>query len=394
MFKRLLTTLRRFQIRLVPTLALIACLLMLAYCLFILPRPHANQAKPLEANQLLAGERARDGLAQTGDGQSLAVELKSAGLELQWQARSPFADESGGGYLGISPKQNLSAWFKEDGVTVMPAVADAKGAASWRLGMKLKAYGYGAQVQTAPPITMHKVKENRIDYVRSEEAAQAPTLKFPTVDFKLPATNFALNAVPKGVVEWYENTASGIEQGFTLEARPERASGVAAHEPLRLVMELTGELRARAHDEGQEIELRDGAGKRVLNYSKLMAVDAMGRPLAARMETRAGGREITLVVDDSEASYPVTIDPLLSPQGEAEPTFRTWEEKAKLESSDGTIEEYFGRSVDMSGDAAIVGSSNGKVRFFRRSADGKWELDKQLESESPFGLNVAISNDT
>ncbi len=170
-----------------------------------------------------------------------------------------------------------------------------------------------------------------------------------------------------------------------------RSGEVAANEPLRVSLLVEGDLRARLKDGGQEIELMDGRGKRALSYSKLVAVDVTGRQLAARMETDAAGREISLVVDDSEASYPVTIDPLLSPQGEAEPTFKTWAPQAKLESSDGKAEEYFGNSVGISGDTAIVGSFNGKVKIYTRGADGKWDREKKLDLGFPFGAKVAIS---
>jgi plasmid stability protein len=104
------------------------------------------------------------------------------------------------------------------------------------------------------------------------------------------------------MTEWYENRAAGIEQGFTLDAPPERA-GVAEGEPLRLVVALEGDLRARAKGEGREVELLKRSGEAVLTYGQLVAKDAGGRELAARMETDAGGREIALVVDDKGAIY-------------------------------------------------------------------------------------------
>ena len=111
------------------------------------------------------------------------------------------------------------------------------------------------------------------------------------------------------MTEWYENRAAGIEQGFTLDAPPERA-GVAGGEPLRLVVALEGDLRARAKGDGSEVELFREGGEAVLSYGQLVAKDAGGRQLPARMEADAGGSEIALVVEDRGATYPVEIDPI------------------------------------------------------------------------------------
>ena len=43
-----------------------------------------------------------------------------------------------------------------------------------------------------------------------------------------------------------------------------------------------------------------------------MAVDAKGKQLPAHMEASATGGEITLVVDDRDASYPISIDPVIA----------------------------------------------------------------------------------
>src|SRR5437868_3004212 len=93
--------------------------------------------------------------------------VTAARFGLKRYESSPFGG-SGGGYLGMSHVQNLNAWFDAEGVTVRPTLPEEERAKAWRLGMKLKAYGYGARLMDAPPIVMHQVKDNRIEYQRAD----------------------------------------------------------------------------------------------------------------------------------------------------------------------------------------------------------------------------------
>ena len=258
------------------------------------------------SSRRLEGENAQEYLEQTGESKSLKAAVTAARFGLTWQKRAPFGDVvRGGGYLGISHDQNLNAWFDDEGVTIRPTLPKQKQEAAWRMHMRLKAYGYGKNLQAAPPIVSRQVKGNRIEYERA--------------NFGLRIANFELTKPPTYIrqseirnpqfVEWYENRADGIEQGFNIAERPERSAEAAADEPLRVSLSVSGDLRARVKDEGREIELIDGHGQRALIYNKLVASDANGRDLAARMETNADGREITLVVDDQDAAYPIVIDP-------------------------------------------------------------------------------------
>ena len=56
---------------------------------------------------------------------------------------------------------------------------------------------------------------------------------------------------------------------------------------------------------------------RKLEYGKLAVVDAKGRALVARFDVTPANR-IQLVVDDSQAVYPISIDPLLTQTADAE----------------------------------------------------------------------------
>lgn len=135
-----------------------------------------------------------------------------------------------------------------------------------------------------------------------------------------------------GVTEWYENSARGLEQGFTI---PARVKGNGA-----LILELALE-RATARMNGKTIELTTDAGRR-LEYGKLLAEDTKGRVLASRMEVPSPKR-LRLVIDDAEAAYPLLIDPLLT----GVPDFR-------LESNQPDPQEFlpaaFGGGVAAAGD--------------------------------------------
>lgn len=110
----------------------------------------------------------------------------------------------------------------------------------------------------------------------------------------------------EGLVEWYVNSPAGLEQGFTLAERP---SGEGP-----LVLELAV-ANARASLRGNAIELATEAGRR-LRYGKLAAIDAEGHVLVARLDAPSAER-IRLRVEDSAATYPVVVDPLLTETADA-----------------------------------------------------------------------------
>jgi hypothetical protein len=148
------------------------------------------------------------------------------------------------------------------------------------------------------------------------------------------------DSVAGAMTEWYVNTASGLEQGFTLESAPgERKDG----EWLRVVLALESDLRARAMDGGQALEFTDGAGQRVLRYDHLVVRGGRGRELEAQMavRTEGGGGEVWLEVDDRVAVWPVTIDPT---------------RQDKLLAADAASFDGFGNSGAISGETVVVGA--------------------------------------
>ncbi|MCA9492729.1 MAG: FG-GAP repeat protein [Myxococcales bacterium] len=102
-----------------------------------------------------------------------------------------------------------------------------------------------------------------------------------------------------GLVEWWTGTTGGLEQGFDV-ALP----GVS-----NLVLELA--LRgavARVDADGRGATLAPPTGG-ALRYEGLVATDAVGTALSARMEATDTG--LRLVVDTADAVWPVTVDPLV-----------------------------------------------------------------------------------
>ena len=125
----------------------------------------------------------------------------------------------------------------------------------------------------------------------------------------------------------------------------------------------------------------------VLWYRGLRAWDAHARTLPAHMELH--GDELRLTVHDSGAVYPVTIDP--------------WMQQPELTASDAMPGDFFGVSVAVSGDTAIVGAQGkanqtGAAYIYVRSPTG-WTQQAILTApdRTPgdlFGWSVALSGDT
>jgi len=205
-------------------------------------------------------------------------------------------------------------------------------------------------------------------------------------------------AHPGGVTEWYTNRADGIEHGFSMRQRPPSAADT---EEMCVEIALTG-LTARPagpvapNGVVKALEFVDPAtGAAVLHYGGLKVWDNTGRELPARMT--AGEGTFSLMIADAGASYPITIDPLFVSQ------------EAKLGpdvTGDGRDNDRFGNSVALSGDTAIIGAYRegtptglgpGSAYIFVRNGT-LWTQQAKLRSSDGasgyFGFSVAIAGDT
>ena len=192
-----------------------------------------------------------------------------------------------------------------------------------------------------------------------------------------------LNYAP--LSEWYRNSGIGLEQGFTINQKPAGTGQLMLH--MQLITSLTGVLSK----DSRSLTFAAGHGQ-VLHYSDLRAEDANGQELNASLVYTQG--QISIQIDDRAAAYPLMVDPIAYIETE-------------LDASDGAANDYFGISVAISGDTAVVGAYQHKVGsnvaqgaayiFVRQGIT--WAAQAELTASDGaasdhFGYSVAISGDT
>ncbi|WP_156513046.1 Ig-like domain repeat protein [Planctomyces sp. SH-PL62] len=243
------------------------------------------------------------------------------------------------------------------------------------------------------------------------------------------------------VTQWFVNGPLGLQQGFTLDVRPE---GSPADGPLTIRLAVEG-LTARAEPGGTSIALARADGARIASYGGLIAYDAEGRAIPATMtvDASAGGPTVSIRVDDAEAVYPLVVDPYVqraalpvnSPSFAMSADGRTlvvgvlqhtegdgpswagavfvyarsgesWVETARVQADVPIEGAWFGLSTALSGDGQtlFVGAArastdvieNGVVYVFVRSGSG-WEQVRTIEPETDapggFGVSIATNSD-
>jgi hypothetical protein len=199
----------------------------------------------------------------------------------------------------------------------------------WSFGLELVRYGFDRHaVEVVEPRRSH-VEGQRIAYVWDDV-----------------------------VTEWYVNRTAGLEHGFTVSARPE---GADEGSELRFDLRVLGNLAPSVDANGLGVALVADGGERVASYAGLVVTDAHGHALAARMTTTAD--VLSILVDASDAAYPITIDPLV--------------QQAYVKASNPDPEDYFGWSVATDGDTFVVGAPG--------EASGSTGVDgSQADNDKPF----------
>jgi hypothetical protein len=221
------------------------------------------------------------------------------------------------------------------------------------------------------------------------------------------------------LLEWYENSTRGLKQGFVLAAPPEevgRSRGVEAGrvgtvppgrgrrvDRRRLIhvdLALGGSLRPAFSADGLAIDFEAPGGTRVIRYADLLVTDARGETLPAWMEgyVAACGGGIRIVIDDADATYPITIDPLA--------TFPAWTAEGGQQWA--CFGEIVATAGDVNGDGfsdVIVGapcydagqSEEGRVFVYHGTASGpsataNWTAESD-QAGAYFGYSVATAGD-
>jgi hypothetical protein len=191
-----------------------------------------------------------------------------AQAQQQLAAREYWASQNGAGLQAPNRAHDLRTYFEKSGIRVHDRTA---GGSPELVRLSLAGVGRGAMLAAVPLGEEVVANEARVEIRRP------------------------------GLVEWYENSASGLEQGFTLDARP------AGDGPLVLELAVAD---AKAALRGDAVVF-ETPHHRKLAYQKLAASDASGHALAAHFELPDAHR-LRIVVDDAGATYPIAIDPLLT----------------------------------------------------------------------------------
>src|SRR5262245_46651298 len=300
-------------VRLSLASALAACLLWPGTTAPVNQLKTSSTAPPLPE---LRGRAAVEHLKREGIYASLAEAVKASLYKAE-------ALPSGDAYRFSNPAQGLRATFTPSGARV----ASSRGGRE--LVINPMGYGYGRRMTR---LDSQKIvaRGNRIEH---EYALKEPAIRNPQ----------------SAIQEWFVNTEAGIEHGFTLPERP--PAGRIGDEALRVEMEVGGDFEPRLDAARLAVTFACECGAGTLTYDKLKVYDARGREAPARFELE--GKRLAVVVEDGEAEYPLTIDPMLALQ---ETTIFNPTPQAKLIASDGETGDFFGFSVAISGNTAVAGA--------------------------------------
>ncbi len=204
--------------------------------------------------------------------------------------------------------------------------------------------------------------------------------------------------------EWVCAVPRGIEQGWTVPAPPD----ADVVEDLWIGLSFEGPLSVRVVDDGRGAFLSDSSGQPRLLYSALLAHDASGRILAAKLQASSHG--IGIRVACRGAVYPVTVDPLVTPAGWSFETDQDLAGAPPYNPNNLTLALFLQAATagDVNGDGfsdVIVGAAGydgmfqdeGRVWVFHGSSTGpspvaNWHADGNAASRY-LGRRVACAGD-
>jgi hypothetical protein len=290
-------------------------------------------------------------------------------IRVAYEANRHAAFPIEGGHQARNPGQQWQTKFDGCGFTTQP---DKGG---WRWGLELRAYGFGDRKRMMHGSPEVKADGQRVTYVWDGN-----------------------------VQEWFVNDQRGLEHGFTVALRPPGTPepGVGGSTFLAFDLIVRGTLRAEVASDGQGINFTDDKGTAMVTYAGLKVWDADGKVLPARLEipSDAAGHSLRLSVDERDARYPLTVDPIA--------------QQALLTASNAENQDRFGYAVAVSGDTVVVAApgedsgvrgdqsdnsagDSGAAYVFVRNGQS-WTQQAYLKGSNPmqfdvFGQSVAISGD-
>ncbi|RNL80278.1 hypothetical protein, partial [Nocardioides marmorisolisilvae] len=115
------------------------------------------------------------------------------------------------------------------------------------------------------------------------------------------ATDSTATITRGAAIEWFQNRAGGLQQGWTISNRP------AGTGSLSLGLAIKGAVTTVTGKDALNLQPRTGSS---ISYANLLVRDSRGTKLPARFVKTATGARI--VVDDRHAHYPVVVDPDIS----------------------------------------------------------------------------------
>lgn len=181
-----------------------------------------------------------------------------------------------GVYASPNRKQNTRIVYNTNGFEIEPRKKDA---GNWRLQLALAGINKGGRNLSRSAKPFLRTKGN--------------TLWIQHPDYTVE----------------YINAKNGTRQNFLVAKRP------AGNGALKVLLQPTGTV-AVENVTPVSASFGDASGTK-LYYRDLKAWDADGKPLPAKMERE--GNLLALVVDDKNATYPVTVDPLATTPGQTLP---------------------------------------------------------------------------
>ncbi len=269
------------------------------------------------------------------EGAGSALESESAaGSEFDWK---PLGDHVFGGRAGAA------LWVEHD-------ARETRVGVDGRVDFSLRVTDAGCAASALPAETLPPRAEG--DRVRYQLALGPRTLEL-----------------------WYVSEPSGLEQGFTVD------ESWGCDGAIEVGLDVYDADVAEVG--GGEVAITSRKSHATYAYSGLYAHDAVGRALPASLRV-VDGSHIVITVDPAGAEYPIVIDPLIAAQ------------QAELNADVPAASAWFGSSVAISGNTAIVSAANAQSTYVFTRSGAAWTQQAKLATTGgePLGGPVAIDGDT